>query len=173
MQFEQVAKACKWDPQAKLIHVNTHLHGEALAFYRSCSKSQKADYSQLLKELTQRLTLVRISSVQTSLFHKRKQGKQESVDSYVQDLKSTFHKVTHQPVKVMLLKTWDGQYSHSSLSLDSFLLSSQIGRYYGSFDEVFIKARFKETKLCDLNPKNSTRKTSLSHRVSFIFKVTT
>ena len=30
----------------------------------------------------------------------------------------------------------------------------------GGFDEAFVKARFEEAKLRDLNPKSSTRKTS-------------
>ena len=72
-QFELVAEVCKGNAQAKLIHLTTCLHGEAFAFYRSCSKSQKADYDQLVKELTRRFTPVRIQAVQTSLFHGRKQ----------------------------------------------------------------------------------------------------
>ena len=39
---------------------------------------------------------MRIQSVQTSLFHDRKQRDQESVDSYVQDLKARFYKAYPQ-----------------------------------------------------------------------------
>ena len=95
-QFELWGEVCKWNPRAKLIHLTTRLRGEAFAFYRSCSKQQKADYDILVKELTRRFTPVRIQSVQTSLFHDRKQGDQESVDSYAQDLKARFYKAYPQ-----------------------------------------------------------------------------
>ncbi len=122
-QFELVAEVCKWNPQAKLIHLTTRLRGEAFLFYRSYSKSQKADYDQMVKELTRRFTPVRIPSVQTSLFHERKQGEQESVDSYAQDLKSKFHK--DYPQASQGDKAWDGRYSHCSSLLDSFPLLSR------------------------------------------------
>ena len=85
-----------WNAQAKLIHLITRLRGEAFNFYRSCSKQQKSSYELLVKELTRRFTPVRIQSVQTSLFHDRKQGDHESVDKYAQDLKSHFHKAYPQ-----------------------------------------------------------------------------
>ena len=48
---------------------------------------------RLVAELKHRFTPVRI---QTSLFHERKQGQNESVDSYAQNLKSLFHKAYPQ-----------------------------------------------------------------------------
>ena len=92
----QFAGVYKWSPQAKLIHLTTRLRGEAFTFYRSCSKQQKASYDLLVKELTRRFTPVRIQSVQTSLFHDRKQGDHESIDSNAQDLKSRFYKAYPQ-----------------------------------------------------------------------------
>ena len=47
-------------------------------------------------ELTHHFTPVWIQSVQTSLFHDRRQGDQESVDSYAQYLKSRFYKAYPQ-----------------------------------------------------------------------------
>ena len=60
------------------------------------AKQQKADYDIVVKELTRHFTPVRIQSVQISLFHNRKQGDQESVDSYAQDLKAQFYKAYPQ-----------------------------------------------------------------------------
>ena len=91
-QFELMAEACKWSGPAKLIHLTTRLRGQAFAFYRSCSKQQKSNYTLLVSELTRRFTPVQIPSVQTSLFHECKQKQNETVDVYAQDLKALFYK---------------------------------------------------------------------------------
>lgn len=91
--MELEAEVCNWNSQTKLIHVQ---NGEKFAFDRSCSKSRKTYYDQLMKELMQQFTPVQIQSVQTSLFHERKQGERETVDVYAQDLKSKFHKAYPQ-----------------------------------------------------------------------------
>lgn len=104
-QFELVAGVYKWTPQAKLIHLTTRLRGEAFAFYLSCSKQQKSDYDLLVKELTRRFMPICMQSVKTSLFHDRKQGDQETVDSYTQDLKSRFYKA-YLSKAVKQLKAW-------------------------------------------------------------------
>ena len=95
-QLELVAETYRWSKQAKLMNLITCLRGEAFQFFRSCSKQQKSDYDSLVAELKHRFTPVRIQSVQTSLFHERKQGQNESVDSYAQNLKSLFHKAYPQ-----------------------------------------------------------------------------
>ena len=76
-------------------------------------KQQKADYDQLVKELTRRFTPVQIQSVQTSLFHDQKQGDQESVDSYAQDLKARFYKAYPQIHQAS--DEWEDQCWHPSL----------------------------------------------------------
>ena len=115
----------------------------------------------MVKELTRRFTPVRIQSVQTSLFHERRQGEQESVDSYAQDLKSKFHKAYPQ--------AGQGDAAESmgrSILASQFIagltpaLKSKVAGIDGGFDEALVKARFEEAKLRDLNPKSSTRKTS-------------
>ena len=95
-QFELVAEVYGWSKQAKLIHLTTCLRGEAFAFFRSCSKQQKASYDLLATEPKCRFTPVHIQSVQTSLFHDRRQRSSETVDAYAQDLKSLFHKAYPQ-----------------------------------------------------------------------------
>ena len=92
-----MAKVCKWSKRAKLIHLTTRLRGEAFMFYKSCSAQQKGDYDLLVAELTRRFTPVRMQSVQTSLFHDRKQKEKESVDSYAQDLKALFEGLFPDP----------------------------------------------------------------------------
>ena len=163
-QFELVAEVCQWKSQTKLIHLTTRLRGEAFAFYRSCSKSQKADYDQLVKELTRRFTPVRIQSVQTSLFHERKQGDHETVDSYAQDLKSKFHKAYPQATH--------GEAAESmgkSILASQFIaglvpsLKSKVAGGDGGFDEALVKARFEEAKVRDLNPKSSIRNSKPSN----------
>ena len=160
-QFELVAEVCQWKSQGKLIHLTTRLRGEAFSFYRSCSKSQKADYDQLVKELKQRFTPVRLQSVQTSLFHERKQGEQETVDSYAQDLKTKFNKAYPQANR--------GEAAESmgrSILASQFIaglvptLKSKVAGIDAGFDEALVKARFEEAKIRELSPKGSDRKTS-------------
>ena len=81
-----VAATCQWNEQAKLVNLTTRLKGQVYAFLRTCTPSQKASYPLLVKRLCARFTPVNIPSVQTSLFHDRKQRPGESVDVYAQDL---------------------------------------------------------------------------------------
>ncbi|MDA8002927.1 MAG: hypothetical protein MPL62_16715, partial [Alphaproteobacteria bacterium] len=91
-QFELVAEACQWTDQAKPVNLATRLKGQAYAFYRSCSATQRASYPLLMEALLHRFTPVTIQSVQTSQFHERKQGPQEFVDTFAQDLRQLFQK---------------------------------------------------------------------------------
>ena len=47
-RLELVATACKWDNQAKLVNVATHLRGTASRFYRSCTPQQRSSYDELV-----------------------------------------------------------------------------------------------------------------------------
>ena len=107
-----------------------------------------------MKELTHHFTLVQIQSVQTSLFHDRRQRDGESVDSYAQDLKSHFYKAYPQV----------HQGGDAAESMGKSVLASQfVARLHPAlkykvagtegFDEVLVKACFEEAKLRDLNPK--------------------
>ena len=90
-QFEMIASVPGWDKRAKLINLTTRLRGQAYSFYRSCTAQQRGDYGTLVAELTKRFTPVRLQSVQSSLFHDRKQKPQETVDAYAQDLRRLFY----------------------------------------------------------------------------------
>ena len=95
-RFELVAGMCKWSPQVKLVNLATRLGGQAYAFYRSCTPEQRTSYEVLVSELRKRFTPVRIQSVESSHFHERKQGKDESVDCYAQELRRLFEKAYPQ-----------------------------------------------------------------------------
>ena len=90
-QFEMVAAVAQWNKQTKLVNLTTRLRGQDYAFYRSCTAQQRGNYDVLVAELTKRFTPVRLQSVQSSLFHERKQKPQETVDAYAQDLRRLFH----------------------------------------------------------------------------------
>ena len=79
-----VAEICKRTPKAKRVNLVTRLKGEAYGFFRSCTTQQKATYEGVVAEL-KRFTPVRIQSVESSMFHDRKQGKEETVDQYAQE----------------------------------------------------------------------------------------
>ena len=76
----------------KLVNLVTRLRGEAYAFFKSCSAQECSSYEEMSAALVKRFTPVRIQAIQSSLFHERKQGEKESVDSYAQALKVLFHK---------------------------------------------------------------------------------
>ena len=46
-QLEMVASMCQWSEQVKLVTIATRLKGEAYAFYRSCTSTQRASYPLL------------------------------------------------------------------------------------------------------------------------------
>lgn len=130
-------------------------------FYKSCSAQQKGNYDLLVAELTRRFTPVRIQSVQTSLFHDRKQKEKESVDSYAQDLKALFFKAYPQ--------TQEG--SAAAESMGRSVLSSQfvaglnpalkpkVAGVEGDFEQLLVKARFEEAKLKEFSSTTQRRVT--------------
>ena len=92
-RLEMVAGVCNWNEQTKFVNVATRLRGPAFRFYSSCTPQQRSSYAQLAKVLRKRFTPVRLQSVQSSLFHKRKQrtNPPETVDNYAQELRKLFH----------------------------------------------------------------------------------
>lgn len=151
-QFEMVASVSHWDPQTKLVNLTTRLKGQAYTFYRSCAPHQRSSYDLLVAELMKRFTPVRLQSVQSSLFHERKQKASESVDAYAQDLRRLFH----------LAYPRAQQGSQEAEDMGRSVLASQfvagllpdiklkLAGVEGSLDELLVKARFQEAKLRDL-----------------------
>ena len=152
--FEHVAEVHKWSSQARLIHLITRLRGEAFSFYHSCSKAQKASYELLVKELTRCFTPVRIQSVQTTLFHDRKQRGNKFVDKYAQDLKSLFHKAYPQSQQGNEVAASMGKSVLASQFVAGLIpvLKPKVAGTEGGFEELLVKARFEEAKLRDLGP---------------------
>ena len=164
-----VAVACQWREQAKLVNL-TRLKGQAYAFLRTCTPAQRASYPLLVECLRARFTPVNIPSVQTSLFHDRKQRAEESVDEYAQDLQQLFLKA-YPRVQ---------QGSSEAEQLGKSVLASQfvaglrgniklklVGSD-GDFDHLLTRARFKEAKDRDLgdHARKPTAKRKLSEAES-------
>ena len=80
-----VASVCHWEGKAKLANLATRLQGQAYAFYRTCPSHQRTYYEALNVAFTERFKPVHIKSVQSGLFHERKQQAKESVEEYAQD----------------------------------------------------------------------------------------
>ena len=85
--FEAVAKLAGWDQNFKLVHLTAALRGKAKSFYRSCTAAQKTSYAQLVSTLKKRFTPVKLTALQTQMFHSRRQGANESVEDFAQELR--------------------------------------------------------------------------------------
>ena len=123
-----------------------------------------------MKELTQRFTPVWIQSVHTSLFHGRRQGEQETVDSYAQGIKSLFYKTYPQAQQCSDAAESMGKSVLSSQSVAGLIpaLRSKVDGREGGFNAVLVKARFKEAKVRDLiqkQPPGKPTETPPSHTV--------
>ena len=91
-QFESVALLGGWSEHGKLVNLTTRLRGAAYAFYRSCSREQRSSYPFLVAALKKRFTPVKLTAIQTQMFHDRVQGAKESVDEFAQSLRKLFSK---------------------------------------------------------------------------------
>ena len=90
-----------------------------------------------------------IQAVQSSLFHERRQGSQETVDNYAQDLKKLFYKAYRRYL----------QAGQETEEMGKAVLSSQfvaglhrdirimLAGQEGTIDQLLVKARFEGTKL--------------------------
>lgn len=81
-QFEMMAEAaCQWSQCTRLVNISMRLRGSAYSFYQSCSPDQRKTYDELVTTLSQRFSPIRISAIKSNLFHERKQGAHEVVDT--------------------------------------------------------------------------------------------
>ncbi len=151
-QFGLVAGVCKWDGPTKLVNLVTRLKGEAYAFYKSCTPQQRSSYEEMAEALTQRFTPVRIQAVQSSLFHGRRQGERESVDSYAQALRMLFHKDYPNAQRGSLEAESMGKAVLASQFSAGLIpeIKAKVAGNKGDFDVLLVKARFEEAKLRDL-----------------------
>lgn len=148
-QFEMIAQMCSWDNQAKLVNLTTRLWGQAYSFYRTCTPRQRSDYDMLKLQLKERFTPVRIQVVHSSLFHQWKQGTNETVDQYAQELKQLFYQ-TYPRVSQGSEETEDfgrSVLAHQFVAGLAPALRSKVAGSEGNFEHLLIKARFEEAKL--------------------------
>ena len=146
-RLELVATACKWDNQAKLVNVATRLRGTATRFYQSCTPQQRSGYDELVAALRRRFTPVHIQSVQSSIFHERKQRVDESVDDYSQDLRKLFHRAYSGAqgggeAEAMGKSVLSYQFV---AGLADKIKAKIVGRT-GTFEELLAQARFEEAR---------------------------
>ena len=156
-QFEMIANICGWSLQAKLVNLVTRLRGQAYAFFRSCTIQQKTSYVLLVAELQKRFTPVQLQTVQSSLFHDRKQKTGESVDDYAQDLRTLFHKAYPYAQQ----GTQEAERLGQLVLVNQFVarlledIKAKVVGIEGGFDQLLSRARFEEAKLRDLAATSS------------------
>ena len=80
-----MASVRNWEGRVKLVNLVIRLQGQAYSFYRICPAHQRISYEALTLALTERFKSMRIKSVQSGLFHEKKQQPKESVEEYAQE----------------------------------------------------------------------------------------
>ena len=147
-QFELIAELGRWNERTRLVNLITRLRGQAYAFYRSCSPTQRGNYGMLMRELERRFTPVTIQAVQTNLFHERKQGAKESVDAYAQDLRQLFLRAYPATQRGSKEAEEIGESVLSSQFITGLRadLKAKLVGVEGDLDTLLVKARFEEAK---------------------------
>ena len=154
-QLKMVASMCQWSEQVKLVNIAGRLKGEAYAFYRSCTSTQRASYPLLVEQLSKRFTPVQIQSVQSTLFHDRKQRQGETADTFAQELRSLLRKAYPPAVRVSEEVETRGR----AVLANQFLagLHPELKGQEGTFDQLLARARFEEAKLRDFGRDSGRR----------------
>ena len=158
--FEAVARLAGWDNHFKLVHLVAALKGQAKTFYRSCSPEKRSDY-----ELA---NPVRITAIQTQLFHDRRQGAQETVDNFAQDLR----KLYSEAYSAVACRTAEAETVGQTVVVSQFVaglrpeLQSKVVGIEGTMDQLVLKARFEEAKARELTSRSSfsQKKSSLGNQ---------
>ena len=164
-QLEMVASMCHWSEQVKLVNIATRLKGEAYDFYRSCTSTQRASYPLLVEQLSKRFTPVQIQSVQSSLFHDRKQRQGETVDTFDQELRSLLRKA-YPPAQS---GSEEAETMGRAVLANQFLaglypeLKGKLAGQEGTFDQLLARARFEEAKLRDFGGDSGRRSSVRSY----------
>ena len=105
-----VSELAQWPENIKLKQLALRLRGPAQAYYRTCSEDQKRDYQELVQSMSQKFTPVGIQALECSTFHERKQGRKESVDTYVQEWRAFSKEATlMQYTATQMHKKWARQ----------------------------------------------------------------
>lgn len=111
-----------------------------------------SDYHMLVAELKKWFIPVQLTAVQTQLFHDRKQGPEESVDEFAQDLRKLYSKAYAGFTKGTPEAEKVGQTVLASqfvAGLRPRLQSTVVGME-GGLDQLVLRARFEEAKRKEL-----------------------
>ena len=156
--FKSVSRLARWGNHYKLVYVTTSLRGTAKAFYRACTPMQRSDYGLLIAELAKRFTPVRLPAIQTQVFHDRRQGPEEIVDEFAQELRQLYAKA-YAPVTRGTPEAEEvGQRvltSHFVTGLRVDIQSAVVG-LEGDMDHLLMKAHFEEAKRRELAAVRTT-----------------
>ena len=92
------------------------------------------------------------------MFHQRNQKTGESVDQYAQDLRKLFYKAYpradqgSEEAEGLGLSVLAYQFVAGLIPI----LRAKVAGVEGSIDELLVKAKFEEAKICDLSTSSST-----------------
>ena len=153
-QLEMVASMSQWNEQVKLVNIATRLKGEAYAFYQSCTYTQCASYPLLVEQLSKRFTPVQIQSVQSSLFHDRKQRQGEVVDTFAKELRPLYRKA-YPPAQ-------RGSEEVETMGLHPELKGKLVGQE-GTFDQLLAKDCVEEAKMHHFGGDSGRRSSARSY----------
>ena len=155
-----MASVCRWEGRAKLANLVTRLQGQAYSFYRTCPVHQRTSYEALTAALTEQFKPVRIKSVQSGLFHERKQKSKESVEEYAQDLNRLYQRAYPHSER----GSADAERMGQTVLAYQFVaglkpeIRLKVAGHEGSFEQLLTKARLEEAKLRDLQPTSENAK---------------
>ncbi len=152
-RFESVAALAGWSGHSKLVHLMTRLRGPAFSFFKSCSPEQRSSYDLLVEALKKRFTPVRLTAVQSQIFHGRQQGPKETVDEYAQDLKRLFRKAYSGVAHAGSEAEGMGQAVLANQFISGLRpgLKAKIVGTEGDIERLLVKARFEEAKRRELD----------------------
>ena len=108
-----------------------------------------ASYPLLVEQLSKRFTPVQIQSVQSSLFHDRKQRPGEAVDTFAQELRPLYM-MAYPPAQ---RGSEEAETMGRAVLANQFLaglhreLKGKLAGQEGTFDQLLARARFEEAKL--------------------------
>ena len=166
--LDLIANVGRWDDQTKLVNVVTRICGSAARFYRLCLPQKWSSYAELT-------AVLRLQSVQSSMFHERKQRQNppETVDPYAKELCKLFHRAYPTAQQEEGGMAANVLAYHFVAGLIDPLKAKLVGTK-GTFEELLTKAHFEEARRKEKSSsrhrapttvnRNSGPKNSLSRR---------
>ena len=139
------------------MHLTSNLWDTAISFYQSCSRDIRGQYLLLVTALNTRSTPVRLTAVQTQLFHNRQQQPQESVEQSAQELQKLYNLVyigaaSEGPQAEGMGRTLLANQFVTGLRPE---LKRKLIGVDGSLEELVVKARFEEAKIREFTKEKS------------------